>query len=93
MCPPVSPHEGASVVHPPLIMRVFLVWKRRCADVRAGTQAPPLRVLLERIAHGRLMPFGWITRGMGDFVWVDCVCGFVCWENGTHEPTLSVLYF
>ena len=23
-------------------MRVFLVWKRRCADVRAGTQAPPL---------------------------------------------------
>ena len=23
-------------------MHVFLVWKRRCADVRAGTQAPPL---------------------------------------------------
>ena len=23
-------------------MRVFLVWKRHCADVRAGTQAPPL---------------------------------------------------
>ena len=27
------------------------------------------------------------------FVWVDCVCGFVCWENGAHEPTPSVLYF
>ena len=27
-------------------MRVFLVWKRRCADVRAGTQAPPLRFRL-----------------------------------------------
>ena len=26
----------------PRTMRVFLVWKRRCADVRAGTQAPPL---------------------------------------------------
>ena len=26
----------------PCTMRVFLVWKRRCADVRAGTQAPPL---------------------------------------------------
>ena len=24
-------------------MRMFLVWKRRYADVRAGTQAPPLR--------------------------------------------------
>ena len=33
-------------------MRVFLVWKRRCADVRAGTQAPPLRILLERITRG-----------------------------------------
>ena len=38
----------------PRTMRVFLVWKRRCADVRAGTQAPPLRVLLERIARGCL---------------------------------------
>ena len=27
-------------------MRVFLIWKRRCADVRAGTQAPPLRFRL-----------------------------------------------
>ena len=25
------------------MMRVFLIWKRRYADVRAGTQAPPLR--------------------------------------------------
>ncbi|EGV30366.1 hypothetical protein HMPREF9431_01636 [Segatella oulorum F0390] len=33
-------------------MRVFLVWKRRYADVRAGTQVPPLRILLERIARG-----------------------------------------
>ena len=49
----------------------FLVWKRRCADVRAGTQAPPLRIRLGRLD----------------------VCGFVCWENGAHEPTPSVLYF
>ena len=32
--------------------RAFYGWKRRCADVRAGTQAPPLRVLLERIVRG-----------------------------------------
>ena len=37
VCPPVSPCKGASVVKYPRIMRVFLVWKRRYADVRAGT--------------------------------------------------------
>ena len=49
-------------------MRVFFVWKRRCADVRAGTQAPPLHI-----------SFGWIARGTVDLVWVDCVwtVGFV----------------
>ena len=30
----------------------FLVWKRRCADVRAGTQAPPLRFRLGRLHVG-----------------------------------------
>ena len=50
-------------------MRVFLVWKRRYADVRAGTQVPPLRILLERVARGwlisrgRLVSFGGIARG------------------------------
>ena len=62
----------------------FLAWKRRCANVRAGTQAPPLRILLERIAHGCsplrfrlgrlrvewLMSFGWIVRK-----WLFCLCG------------------
>ena len=37
VCPPVSPHKGASVVKSPRTMRVFLLWKRRYADVRAGT--------------------------------------------------------
>ena len=83
MCPPVSPYEGASVVHSPHTMRVFLIWKRRYADVRAGTQAPPLRFRLGRlrvgrlvsfgwIACGRLMPFGWIVRK-----WLFCLCGIV----------------
>ena len=51
VCPPVSPCKGAFVVHPPRTMRVFLVWKRRCANVRAGTQAPPLRLRLD-VARG-----------------------------------------
>ena len=75
-------------------MCVFLVWKRRCADVRAGTQAPPLRISFGWIARGWLMSFGQVARGMGDFVWGGFrVGGFVCWENGAHEPTPSVLYF
>ena len=41
---------------------VFIcVWKRRCADVRAGTQAPPLRFRLGRL-HVAV-----------DTVWVDYV--------------------
>ena len=49
VCPPVSPSRGVSIVHLPRTMRVFLVWKRRYADVRAGTQAPPLRFCLEEL--------------------------------------------
>ena len=38
--------------------------------------------------------FGWIACGTVDFVWGGLrVGGFVCWENGAHEPTPSVLYF
>ena len=45
-----------------LCVVVFIcVWKRRCADVRAGTQAPPLRFRLGRL------------RVAVDVVWVDCV--------------------
>ena len=43
-------------------MRVFLVWKRRCADVRAGTQAPPLRISFGWIARECRMAFGQIAR-------------------------------
>ena len=54
------------------IMHVFLVWKRRYADVRAGTQAPPLRFRL-----GRLRVDGWWRLGgvcvNGYFVCVGCV--------------------
>ena len=35
-----------------------------------------------QIARRRLMPFLGLRAG-----------GFVCWENGAHEPTPSVLYF
>ena len=37
----------------PRTMRIFLVWKRRYADVRAGTQVLPLRVSFGWIVHGQ----------------------------------------
>ena len=41
----------------------WLVWKRRCADARAGTQAPPLHILLGGLLVN-VRPYG--------FIWVDC---------------------
>ena len=38
--------------------KYILVWKRRCADVWAGTQAPPLRFRL-----GGLRTGGWYRLG------------------------------
>ena len=60
---------------PPKLYSSICVWKRRCADVRAGTQAPLLRILLERITRGCSplhISFGQIARGTVDVVWVDC---------------------
>ena len=56
----------------PRTMRVFLVWKRRCADVRAGTQAPPLQFRLGGLRVGGWCRWGNCTWTVGD-VWVDCV--------------------
>ena len=61
VCTPVLPHKGASLVKipAPKAVVVFWVWKRRFADVRAGTQAPPLRFRLDGL------------RVNGYFVWMD----------------------
>ena len=56
-------------------MRVFLVWKRRYADVRAGTQAPPLRFRLGRLRVEWLISFGWIVCK-----WLFCLYG-IAWKN------------
>ena len=52
--------------------KYILAWKRRYADVRAGTQAPPLRFRL-----GGLRVGGWFRlsglRVNGYFVCVGCV--------------------
>ena len=93
VCPPVSPHKGASIIQPPRTMRMFLPWKRRYADVRAGTQAPPLRILLERIARGcsplrsrlgRLRMERLILLGRIVCKWLFCLCG-IAWKNITER--------
>ena len=89
MCPPESPCRGASIVHPRAQCVYSFVWKRRYADVRAGTQAPPLRFRLGRLRVGRLISFGQITRGrlmpFGQiaYKWLFCLCGMrgkICWR-------------
>ena len=66
----------------PRTMRIFLLWKRRCADVRAGTQAPLLRFRLGRLRVERLDSFGRLRAQTVDVVWVDCaqMVG-VLWEG------------
>ena len=59
---------------------VFIcVWKRRCADVRAGTQAPPLRFRLGGLRVGGLVSFGWIACK-----WSFYLCG-IAWKNITER--------
>ena len=55
-------------------MKTF-VWKRRYADVRAGTQAPPLQFRLDGLRVEWLISFGWIVCK-----WLFCLCGIV-WKN------------
>ena len=50
--------QGRIRRYPPRTMCVFFVWKRRCADVRAGTQAPPLRFRLGRLRVGNWFRLG-----------------------------------
>ena len=79
---PCRPARAHPSFIPAYTMCVFLAWKRRYADVRAGTQAPPLRFRLSGLHVG-----GWFRLGRLR------VGGFICWENGAHESTPSVLYF
>ena len=93
MCPPVSPHKGASIVQFPAHNACVFGMETPLRGRSGGHTGTAPTVSFGWIACGRLMTFGWIARGTVNVVWVDYVCGFVCWENGAHEPTPSVLYF
>ena len=61
VCRPARPARAHPSLNSSHTMRVFLVWKRRYADVRAGTQAPPLRLSLSKPQKNK---FG-TCRGFG----------------------------
>ena len=82
MCPPVSPHKGASIVHPPHTMRVLVGMETPLRGRSGGHAGTAPTVSFGWIACGWLMSLGQVARGMGDFVWMDCawVVDFV-WED------------
>ena len=149
VCPPVSPHKGASIVKYPVHHACIFVMEtslrgrsgghtgtaptvsfgwivckwlfclcgiaRKCImEIGRGGACVPARVAPQGRIH-RSFPhtmrnaqtYFWCgnaatrtfrrarRRRPYGFVWADCawVVLFVCWENGAHEPTPSVLYF
>ena len=63
----------------------FLVWKRCCADVRAGTQAPPLRFRLGRLrvaVDTVWVDWTWVVDVVGKIVhkWLFCLCE-IAWKD------------
>ena len=97
VCPPVSPHKGASIVQFP-VHNACIFWYGNVATRTFGRahRRRPYAFCLRKLRVD-VRPYG--------FVWADWawngwfrlgglrVGGFVCWENGAHEPTPSVLYF
>ena len=68
MCPPVSPHKGASIVHPPHTMRVLVGMETPLCGRSGGHIGTAPTVSFGQIAGGRLVSFGWIARK-----WLMCV--------------------
>ena len=62
MCPPVSPHKGASIVIPAHHACIF------------GMETPLRGRSGGHTGTAPTVSFGWIAPGMVDLVWVDCAC-------------------
>ena len=97
MCPPVSPHKGASIVKFPTHNACILLWKRRCADVWAGTQAPPLRFRLGGLrVNGHFICVGLRGKILRSVVGAVPVCPPVSPCEGASIvkfPTHNAVYF
>ena len=75
MCPPASPHKGASIVHSPRTMRdtqTFFGMETPLRGRSGGHTGTAPTVSFGQIAHGRLVSFGRIACK-----WLFCLCGIV----------------
>ena len=85
MCPPVSPHKGASIVIPAHNACIFGMETPLCGRSGGHTGTAPTvsfgwiacecRMAFGQIARGRLVAFGWIACK-----WLFYLCG-VAWKN------------
>ena len=79
MCPPVSPHKGASIVQFPAHNACVFGMETPLRGRSGGHIGTAPTVSFGWIACGWLMSFGQVARGMGDFVWGGLRAGgFVC---------------
>ena len=82
VCPPVSPHKGASIVKFPTHNACILGMETPLRGRSGGHTGTAPTVSFGQIARGWLMSFGQVARGMGDFVWMDCAWVVdVVWED------------
>ena len=65
MCPPVSPHKGAFVIHSPHTMRVLVGMETPLRERSGGHTGTAPTFSFGQIARRRLVSFGWIA----------CECG------------------
>ena len=86
MCPPVSPHKGASIVKYPMHNVCIFGMETPLRGRSGGHAGTAPTVSFGRIAHGRLVSFGRIARGrlalfgliahgVVGFVWVNYARG------------------
>ena len=84
MCPPVSPHKGASIVQFPAHHACVFGMETLARGRSGGHAGTAPTVSFGQIACGRLVSFGWIARGrlmsLGRIVckWLFCLLGKRC---------------
>ena len=78
VCPPVSPHKGASVVQHPAHSACIFGMETPLRGRSGGHTDTAPTVSFGQIAYGRLISFGQIVHGLRiPFGWIACVVLFV----------------
>ena len=78
VCPPVSPHKGASIVKFPTHNACVFGMETPLRGRSGGHAGAAPTVSFGQIARGRLVSLGWIARE-----WLFGLCG-IAWKNITE---------